>query len=105
MARSQSELKEVLETIVDAEENDIAVYIQPPSTLKYPCIKIDNDRPSHYSYADNVKYLLRKGYTITIMTRDPNSPIPGQVEALPHCGFDRRFVTDGLYHFVYQLFF
>jgi len=101
MARSQGELKEVLETITD----DVTVYIQPPSTLSYPCIMIENDRPSHYSFADNKKYLLRKGYTITVIDRNPNSPIPDQVEALPHCGFDRRFVTDGLYHFVYQLFF
>lgn len=101
MARSQSELKEVLETVTDADN----VYIQPPSTLQYPCIKIDQDRQNVYKYADNKKYLLRKGYTITVISRDPNSPIPGQVEALAHCEFDRRFVTDGLYHFVYQLFF
>jgi len=101
MARSLTELKETLEDATTADE----VYIQPPTTLQYPCIMIERDQRSDYKFADNKKYLLKKGYTITIMDRAPDSPIPDQVEALPHCGFDRYFKTDGLHHFVFQLFF
>lgn len=101
MARSQSELKTWLEVFTDADH----VYIQPPSTLQYPCIMIENDKASNVKHADDVKYLLKKGYTITLMDREPDSPIRDQIEALPHCTFDRRFKSDGVYHNVFQLFF
>lgn len=100
MARSQQELQTVLEE-TDAQK----VYSQPPSTLEFPCIVFENDRPSDVVHADNIKYVLKKGYTVTVIAREPDSPLPDQVEALPHCTFDRRFKTGGLYHTVYQLFF
>lgn len=101
MARSQAELQELLESRTTA----VMVAFQSPSTLQYPAIVYDQDLPSDVAFADNVKYLLKKGYTVTIIDRAPDSPIPDQVEALPHCKFDRKFKSDGLHHFVYQLFF
>ena len=101
MARSQQELHELLEEKTDA----VKVYAQPPSTMEYPCIVFENDLSSDVAHADNIKYLLKKGYTVTVVAREPDSPIPDQVEALPHCRFDRRFKTGGLYHIVFQLFF
>lgn len=100
MARSQSQLHEVLVALTDASN----VYFQPPTPMAYPCIIYERSS-SKVSFADNVKYVLLKGYTITVIDRNPVSLIPDQVEALPHCRFDRFFKTDGLNHFVFQLFF
>ena len=101
MARPQAELQALLEASTDAQ----MVAFQEPSTLQYPAIVYDQDLASDVHYADNVKYILRKGYTVTVMAREPDSPIPDQVEALPHSKFDRKFKSDGIHHFVYQLFF
>jgi hypothetical protein len=101
MARSRTELHEILKGlngVVDA-------YFQPKTTLEYPCIVYERDRRSDVKFAGNLKYLLKKGYTITVIDRDPDSLIPDQVEGLPYCEFDRFFRRDGLNHFVFQLFF
>jgi hypothetical protein len=100
MARPRTQLQTLLEAI----DGPTAVYFQPKTSIEYPCIVYERDS-SDVSFADNVKYLLKKGYTITVIDRSPDSPIPDQVEALSHCRFDRHFVTDGLHHFVFQLFF
>ena len=102
MARSLSELHELMKAIEDVED----AYIQPPTSgMVYPCIVIERGLSSTVKFADNLKYVLYKGYTITIVDRDPTSLIPDRVEALPHCTFDRFFKANGLNHFVFQLFF
>lgn len=101
MAQPRSQLQTVLENLEGAE----GVYFQPKTNLEYPCIVYERGIASDVAFADNVKYMLKKGYTITVIDRNPDSPIPDQVEALPHCRFDRSFKTDGLNHFVFQLFF
>jgi hypothetical protein len=101
MARPRSELQTTLDMLVDP----IPVYWQAPTKMEFPCIKYERGNASDVSFADNVKYALKKGYTVTVIVRDPDSLIPDLVEGLPHCRFDRKFVVDGLHHFVYQLFF
>lgn len=101
MARPQSELQELLEEKTDA----VMVAFQPKSGLEYPCIVYERGQASSVKFADNKKYLLKKGYTVTVITREPDSPIPDQVEDLPDCRFDRFFKREGLNHFVFQLFF
>lgn len=101
MARPLSELQSIMADLSGVKK----AYIQPPTSLEYPCIMIERGNPSDYSFADNVKYWLKKGYTITVIDRDPHSLIPDLVEGLPHSEFDRSFRTDGLYHTVFQLFF
>lgn len=102
MARPLSELQALLKGLDGVKD----AYIQPdPRGLAYPCIMIERGLPSDVSFADNVKYLLKKGYTITVMAREPDSPIPDLVEGLPDCRFDRFFRNDGINHFVFQMFF
>lgn len=102
MARSLTDLQALLAGMDDVE----AAYIQAPTTgMKYPCIMIERGSRSDVSFADNVKYMLKKAYTITVMDRSPDSLIPDQVEGLPYSEFDRFFRSDGLNHFVFQLFF
>lgn len=107
MARPRLELQALLEALVEMPEPEdkVWVYFQPPGALQYPCIKYDRGLASDVSFADDIKYVFKKAYTITVIVRDPDSLIPDLVEGLKHCRFDRKFVVDGLHHFVYQLFF
>jgi hypothetical protein len=102
MARSQSDLQVIL-TGLDGVQ---AAYFQPGQnvTIQDPCIVYERD-DSWAAFADNVKHLLKKRYTVTVVDRMPDSPIPDQVENLPYSRFDRFFVANGLNHFVFQLFF
>lgn len=100
MARSQAELQQVLEAVMGSGD----VFMQAPTVLPAPCIKYERSQ-SKVSYADNVKYLFHRRYQVTVIDRDPDSPIPDRVEALEHCSFDRFFVANGLNHWVYNLYF
>jgi hypothetical protein len=82
------------------------VYFQPPSNIamQFPCILYNRDA-SHSDHADNRPYLHAKRYQVTVVDRDPDSPLPDLVESLPLCGFDRSFVADGFNHWVFHLFF
>lgn len=100
MARSQSQLQSLLKGL----DGVVDAYFQPPTTMQYPCIKYERSGSRKFS-ADNLMYLFYKRYTVTVIDRDPDSLIPDQVEALPHSTFDRKYVVDGLNHFVFDLFF
>lgn len=82
------------------------VYFQPPPNVKmvYPCIVYRRD-DEQVDHADNVPYLRKKKYQLTVIDRDPDSDLPDQVGALPLCVFDRFFAADNLNHDVYNLFF
>lgn len=103
MARSLVELQQILAGIPGVT----AAYIQDPGdgSLAPPYIMIDESAPNDVKYADNVIYSKYKGYQVTVVLRNPLSEIPDLVEALPHARFDRKFRTDGLHHYTYNLFF
>jgi hypothetical protein len=102
MARPLSELVALmkgLEGVADA-------YVNPPTTgMQDPCIVIEQGLPSDVKFADNLKYLFKKGYTLTIIDRRPDSPIPDLVEGLPYTQYNRFFRLNGLNHFVFQIYF
>jgi hypothetical protein len=100
MARSQQELHEILKGITGVA----AAYIQPPSTLKYPCI-LQERSSSWVLHADNKKFFKMRRYTVTVFDRDPDSSIPDLVEDLPHTRFDRFFVNEGINHWVFTIYF
>lgn len=102
MARPLGELQAILLAL----EGVTAVYIQPPTDgLEYPCIMIERDLPSDVSYADNKILYFKKAYTVTVMDRAPDSDIPDLVEGLQYSSFNRGFRSDGVHHFVFQMFF
>lgn len=102
MARSQQDLQSIL----DGLEGVVAAYIQKPLnvTLVAPYIvhEIDDEWVDR---ADNIVYRSMNRYTVTVVVREPDSPIPGLIRDLPYSKFDRRFISAGLYHFVYNLYF
>ena len=95
-----------LQTLLNDLEGVEKAYYQPPSHDKmvFPCIvyELTDEEVKH---ADNKPYNLVRGYQVTAIDRDPDSLIPGLIANLPMSAFQRFFVTEGLNHFVYKLFF
>lgn len=82
------------------------VYFAPSTNTKidYPCIRYDHaDREA--IYANNERYIKTSSYTVTYITRRPDEAagICEKLEAFKYSRFDRTYVTDGLYHYVYTL--
>lgn len=82
------------------------VYFQPPPSIQmqYPCIVYRRDYELA-NYADDYPYTRRKRYLVTVIDRDPDSPIPDKIGALPLCVYDRFYTAEDLNHDVYKLFF
>ena len=82
------------------------VYYQPPdgAQMKYPCIVYFLDNYDDV-YADNIKYKTKKRYEVTVIDKDPESPIVDQIRELQYCRLDRHFTVDNLHHFAFTLFF
>lgn len=100
MARSRNQLHQLLKEIVQP------VYFQsPPNTgMTFPCIVYSRD-DEEVVFADNIPYNRAKRYQVTVIDRDPDSPLPDKVAELPLCSYDRNFVVDDLNHDVFTLFF
>lgn len=96
------DLQAILVSILGSEY----VYFQPPNNLEmvYPCIVYKWDKAST-KFADNKRYKGARGYQITVIDKNPDSEIPEQIAELPMSLFDRTFISDKLYHFVYNIFF
>lgn len=82
------------------------VYFQPPAStkLQYPCIiytrkKIDQTK------ADNIDYIRRVQYTLTLIGPNPESEVIDQLLDIPYCSYDRFFTSDGLNHDVFSLYY
>lgn len=82
------------------------VYFQPPNNLKiqFPCI-VYNRLSSYIEHADNQKYILKKSYQVMYITKDPDDSIIDKIEAMELCRFDRMYISDNLYHYVYTLYY
>lgn len=83
------------------------VYYQPPKDqqIKYPCIiyKLD-DMPA--IHANNYPYLWGHKYQVTVVDRNPESPLRERVQALPTAKMKTApYERDNLHHFVFSLFY
>ena len=94
----QNELKSIL-----GSNN---VYFQPPSNIKmkYPCFVFERKSASQFN-ADNKKYLLFKCYTLTYISNEADPDMIDIVtDHFQMCRYDRPFVSDGLYHDLFTLY-
>ena len=96
------DLQAFLELILGSEN----VYFQPPESLKldYPCI-IYSLVPGDKKYADDIAYVRRKSYNLTLVEYDPDSPLIDRLENVPMCRFDRSYASDNLNHYVYKIYY
>lgn len=101
------QLQTLLETLLSVEpDQGLRVYFQPPTNvvMQYPCITYRRDIED-VRFADDYPYNRQMRYQVTVIDRDPDSPIPDKVAALPMCRFDRFYTADNLNHDVYTIFF
>jgi hypothetical protein len=102
MARPRLELDNQLRSILGSAN----VYFQPPENtqMKYPCIVYNVDSVFDL-FADNRKYLYDKGYMVTYIDWDPDSPVLEALLKMPMCSFVRHYESDGLNHDVFLIYF
>jgi hypothetical protein len=100
--RNRAELDAILAELVGEEH----LYYQPPENVRldYPCIiyQLADRNPA---YADDLPYNINKSYQVTYISKDPDDPIPDELSKLPMSKFNRRYVSDKLYHDVYTIFY
>lgn len=96
------DLQTKLETLLGSAN----VYFQPPPgfMLSYPCIIFSRSN-IRTKFADNLPYLHRKQYTITVIDANPDSEIPDRVSKMESTVFDRHFTTSNLNHDVFLTLF
>lgn len=83
------------------------VYFQPSSNVKmsYPAIVYSLDK-AHTKHADNQIYIGHFCYTVTfISSRYDEAKILEILDAFEMISLNRTFISDNLYHTVFQLYF
>lgn len=82
------------------------VYFQPPTGFKmtYDCIVYKRDKIDS-RFAGNRPYTHSNRYSVTVISRDPESPVPSKLVELPMCVHDRYFTSDNLHHNVFTLYY
>lgn len=82
-------------------------YFQPPESVKlhYPCIIYELD-DIDVDYANDIKYLKNKRYTLTLIGKDPDTDIIDNIlNSFNYCRFDREYIVDGLIHDTFDLYY
>jgi len=82
-------------------------YFQPPESVKleYPCA-IYNLTDIDISHADDQIYRNKRGYSVMIIDRNPDSNyLEDMMTSFQYVRFDRFYVVDNLNHFVFRVYF
>lgn len=82
------------------------VYFQTPEnfSMKYPCVRYELSNMD-IIHADNLNYLGRRQYTVTVIFEDPDSYLPDKfLNELPACQPGRPYVADNLNHAVFSIY-
>ena len=100
--RHRTELQVLLEKILGSEE----VYYQPPASVRmsYPAIRYDLNNISSM-HANNSTYQTDACYSITLISFDPDDSRIGVLLDLPKCRYERRYISDNLYHNIFTIYF
>ena len=102
MAKSRLELHAELCEILGSDN----VYFQPPPSvkMKYDAIvySLGNKDVKH---ADDRRYLDSKRYTVTAISKNPDSDLFDRIMDLPYTRFDRFYTADNLNHWVITLYY
>lgn len=101
MGRRQMQLQQLL---LSLDPGMTHAYYQPREGMRliYPCIVYNqSDKPT--KFANNMPYGWDDVYTLTYISTTPDDHILDVIGMLPKCQFDRTFVNDNLYHYVYNI--
>lgn len=56
--------------------------------------------------ANNRSYSIRNGYQVTVISRDPEDPVPVAIQDhFERCAPGRFFMKDNLYHFPFTIYY
>lgn len=72
--------------------------------MQFPCI-VYKRAQADTRYANDGTYLFTNRYTLTVIDRNPDSPLIEQVAQLPMCRHSTFFVVDNLNHDVFDIYF
>ena len=81
-------------------------YYNAPTNIRmeYPCIRY-SIASKKVKFACNGRFVIRDRYTLTLIDRNPESPILQALEEIPYYSFDRMYSADGLHHFVCTIYY
>ena len=105
--RNRKDLSPVFKQILASKYDRYKVYFQPPAgqKIEYPCI-IYQLQNLDVDYADDITYRKHTHYLVTLIGFDPdNDDLIDKLLELRYCSFDRRFISDNLYHDVFDLYY
>lgn len=96
------ELQKELEKLLGSRN----VYYQPPTSVKiaYPAIVYHRD-DFDVRHANDMKYLIKKRYSIIVISKKPDDPVLDKLLALPFCSYGTQYITDNLIHDTFSLYF
>lgn len=101
------QLGEKLHAILKENGYQDNVYFQSPTTVQmsYPCIRYSRQNiPA--KYADDIRYIEKDHYTLTVIDPNPDSQIPDiLLKSFRMISLDRPYIADNLNHFVLTLYF
>lgn len=82
------------------------VYFQPPPNVKieYPGIVYQRD-DAWTVFAGNRPYSNMQRYQVTLVDRNPDSPIREKVASLPCSSYERWFAANNLNHDVFVVYY
>lgn len=99
----QKTLCDILECPFSGKET--RAHFQPPPNVRlvYPAIVYNlYDIPTYR--ADNMNYKYDKRYTLTLMDKNPDSPLVDKIINLPKVRYDRTFRMGDLNHWVFVIY-
>lgn len=82
------------------------VYYQPPASVKmgYPAIVYNRDS-FDVKHANDEKYLIKKRYSIIVISKKPDDPVLDKLLTLPLCSYGTQYISDNLIHDTFSLYF
>lgn len=97
---SRPDLSEIFHSICNN------VYYQPPESLKlkYPAIIYTRSQIQN-GFADNVVYKQNHHYKVVVVDQNPDSAIVDAVSKIPGCSYSVHYVSDGLNHDVFFIYY
>lgn len=98
----RTELQTLLESVLCSDK----VYYQPPETFKlsYPCIIYERSDIDS-KFANDLSYIHKTCYSLTLIDKDPDSPILDKLLKLPKCSFDRHYEAANLNHDTFNIYY
>lgn len=103
-SRQEERRLELRALIKAAVGDDVRLYFQPPSNIDmvFPCVVyIRKDVLSER--AGNKRYVSHESYDVTYISENSDNDILFKLLDIPMSEFDRRFVSDNLYHDVINI--